>query len=61
MNRFGVPVINQLTLGGGTLNYYLDPEGHVFGFQERKAYTQQDERTHRIEDIAARQEWALKQ
>jgi len=52
-----VPMVNELTLGAGSLNYYADPEGHVFGFQERKAYDPDDTRTHRIEDRAARTAW----
>lgn len=52
-----VPIVNELTLGAGSLNYYADPEGHVFGFQERKAYDPDDTRTHRIEDRAARTAW----
>ncbi|MBP02886.1 MAG: hypothetical protein CMM25_08770 [Rhodospirillaceae bacterium] len=61
MIAFNVPIINELTLGGGKLNYYVDPEGHVFGFQERRKYNREDEKTHRIEDIAARQDWEINQ
>lgn len=51
------PLVNSLTLGAGSLNYYADPEGHVFGFQERKAYDPDDPLTHRIEDRVARTAW----
>ena len=57
MAEANVPLINELTLGAGSLNYYADPEGHVFGFQERKAYNPDDPLTHRIEDRAARAAW----
>ncbi len=52
-----VPLVNALTLGAGSLNYYADPEGHVLGFQERKAFDPDDSRTHRIEDRVARAAW----
>lgn len=52
-----VPLVNELTLGGGSLNYYADPEGHVFGFQERRAYIADDPLTHRPEDRVARAAW----
>ena len=57
MSEADVPLVNSLTLGAGSLNYYADPEGHVFGFQERKAYDPDDPLTHRIEDRAARTAW----
>lgn len=57
MKAADVPLINALTLGAGSLNYYADPEGNVFGFQERKAYNPDDPLTHRIEDRAARAAW----
>ena len=57
MAAANVPLINTLTLGAGSLNYYADPEGHVFGFQERKAYDPNDPLTHRIEDRVARAAW----
>jgi len=53
----GVRLINELTLGAGKLNYYTDTEGHVFGFQERKAFEKDDILTHRIEDRVAKTEW----
>ncbi len=57
MAEADVPLVNELTLGAGSLNYYADPEGHVFGFQERKAFNPDDPLTHRIEDRAARTAW----
>jgi catechol 2,3-dioxygenase-like lactoylglutathione lyase family enzyme len=60
MSANGVPLVNALTLGAGSLNYYADPEGHVFGFQERKAYNPDDPLTHRVEDRVARDAWNAK-
>lgn len=57
MAEANVPIVNELTLGAGSLNYYADPEGHVFGFQERKAYNPDDPLTHRIEDRVTRAAW----
>lgn len=57
MESAQAPLINSLTLGAGSLNYYADPEGHVFGFQERKAYNPDDPLTHRVEDRVARTAW----
>jgi hypothetical protein len=31
--------VNTLEMAGGWLDCYADPEGHLFGFQERKAQT----------------------
>ena len=61
MAAAGVPIINSLILGAGSLNYYADPEGHVFGFQERKAYNAEDPLTHRPEDRVARTAWDIDQ
>lgn len=60
MAEANVPLVNALTLGGGSLNYYADPEGHVFGFQERRAYDPDDPLTHRPEDRVARAAWDAK-
>lgn len=57
MAASNAPLINSLTLGAGSLNYYADPEGHVFGFQERKAFNESDPLTHRPEDKVARAAW----
>ncbi|MFL2769798.1 MAG: hypothetical protein ACJZ9F_02190 [Rhodospirillaceae bacterium] len=57
MAEANVPLVNELILGAGSLNYYADPEGHVFGFQERRAYDPEDPLTHRIEDRVARAAW----
>jgi len=50
MAEKNVPLVNSLTLGAGSLNYYADPEGHVFGYQQRNPYDPDDPVTHRIED-----------
>lgn len=57
MTEENVPVINELALGAGSLNYYADPEGHVFGYQQRAVYNPDEPVTHRIEDRAAHEAW----
>jgi predicted enzyme related to lactoylglutathione lyase len=49
--------VNALELAGGWLDYYTDPEGHLFGFQERKAPDPAILNSNLIEDKAARQKW----
>ena len=60
MKRYNVPIINELTLEGGKINYYSDPEGHIFGYQERKEFDPKNQFTQRIEDLEARKAWELK-
>jgi len=52
-----VPLVNSLTLGAGSLNYYADPEGHVFGYQQRSPYDPDNPVTHRIEDRVLFEIW----
>ncbi len=59
MKRYNVPIINELTLEGGKLNYYSDPEGHVFGYQERNEFDPNNEFSQRIEDLEARKAWEI--
>ncbi len=49
--------VNALELAGGWLDYYADPEGHLFGFQERKAPDPLIANSNLIEDGAARRRW----
>ena len=49
--------VNSLEMAGGWLDYYTDPEGHLFGFQERKPPDPKVPNTNLIEDIAARKQW----
>lgn len=57
----GVHMVNRLELPGGWIDYYADPEGHVFGIQERKAPDPSVPNTLLAEDIAARKRWEAKQ
>jgi len=49
--------VTTLEFPGGWLDYYADPEGHVFGFQERKPPDPTVPDTTLPEDIAARRHW----
>jgi predicted enzyme related to lactoylglutathione lyase len=55
-----VPLVNELELAGGWLDYYLDPEGHLFGIQERKAPDPAVPNSNLAEDAAARRRWLVK-
>ncbi|MDX2144802.1 MAG: VOC family protein [Rhodospirillaceae bacterium] len=52
-----VHCVNTVQMIGGWLDYYTDPEGHLFGFQERKPADPAVPNTNLIEDIAARKRW----
>ncbi len=49
--------VNAIELSGGWLEYYTDPEGHLFGFQERKVPNPDIPNTNLREDLAARKRW----
>jgi catechol 2,3-dioxygenase-like lactoylglutathione lyase family enzyme len=49
--------VNAMELAGGWLDYYADLEGHLFGFQERKAPDPHIPNSNLIEDAAARRRW----
>jgi predicted enzyme related to lactoylglutathione lyase len=52
-----VPIINQVRITGGTLSYAVDPEGHLFGIQQRTLDLLPAGRAERVEDTAARAAW----
>jgi predicted enzyme related to lactoylglutathione lyase len=52
-----VHLVNSLELKGGWLDYYVDPEGHLFGFQERKPADPAIPQSNLIEDAVARRQW----
>jgi len=52
-----VHLVNAVELAGGWLDYYVDPEGHLFGFQERRAPDPAIPNSNLIEDKAARERW----
>ena len=45
---------DQLTFQGGQLNYYVDSQGQLMGFQERKPYDPDIKATQMQEDVDAR-------
>ncbi|MBL8628845.1 MAG: VOC family protein [Rhodospirillaceae bacterium] len=49
--------VNAIELPGGWICYYADPEGHVFGFQQRKLPDPNVPTTNLREDLAARKKW----
>ena len=53
----GARQVNQIEFRGGHLNYYLDPEGRMFGVQERKPWDPANSFSHNIEDREARNAW----
>ena len=56
-SRQDIQRVNELHFAGGDLSYYLDPENHLFGFQERKPFDPEEPMTHFPEDVAARTAW----
>ena len=50
----GWSVRDELTFKGGHLNYYVDGQGQLMGFQERKSYDPEIETTQMPEDVDAR-------
>jgi len=53
-----VVILNELSITGGRLTYALDPEGRVFGIQQRTPDLLPPGATERIEDALARRLWA---
>ena len=49
-----VMVINEMTISGGKLIYALDPEGHLFGVQQRSPAFIPPGMAERVEDALAR-------
>lgn len=60
LQSMNVQVINHIKITGGVLTYAVDPEGHLFGIQQRSPDLLPADRTERIEDIAARTAWAAR-
>lgn len=54
----GVTILNELSITGGRLTYALDPEGRVFGLQQRTPDLLPAGAPERIEDTLARALWA---
>ena len=53
-----VQVINHVEITGGVLTYAVDPEGHLFGIQQRTPDLLPAGRAERVEDTAANAAWA---
>jgi predicted enzyme related to lactoylglutathione lyase len=57
LRSLGVPVVDTNSIGGGVLSYFLDPEGHLFGIQQRTADLLTGDSRARIEDEPAWAAW----
>jgi predicted enzyme related to lactoylglutathione lyase len=53
-----VPVVTQRQITGGKLTYAVDPEGHLFGVQQRTPDLLPAAGKERVEDALARDLWA---
>ena len=51
-------IVNQISITGGKLTYASDPEGHMFGLQQRTLDLLPAGAKDRIEDVLARKLWA---
>ena len=52
-----VTIVNQISITGGKLTYALDPEGHLFGIQQRTPDLLPPTAVERFEDTVARRLW----
>ena len=57
LKSMDVQIINHVEIGGGVLTYAVDPEGHLFGMQQRTPDLLPPDRAERVEDRAARAAW----
>jgi predicted enzyme related to lactoylglutathione lyase len=58
LQSLNVQVINHVKITGGVLTYAVDPEGHLFGIQQRTPDLLPSGRSERVEDTAANAAWA---
>ena len=61
LEAFKVPVVTVRRLSGGIITYAVDPEGHLFGFQQRTPDLLKAGEVERVEDALANQLWAAGQ
>lgn len=54
LQAHNVTIVNQMTISGGKLIYALDPEGHLFGVQQRSPDLVPAGMKERVEDALAR-------
>ncbi len=57
LKSLGAHVVNSITIGGGVLSYFADPEGHLFGIQQRTPDLLAEDGRARIEDEPAWAAW----
>ena len=55
-HQMDVRIVSQVKITGGVLTYAVDPEGHLFGIQQRTRDLLPPDREPRVEDTAA---WAV--
>ncbi len=60
LQSMDVPVVNRVEITGGILTYAVDPEGHLFGMQQRTPDLLPAGARERVEDRAARAAWAAR-
>ncbi|MDX2144803.1 MAG: VOC family protein [Rhodospirillaceae bacterium] len=53
-----VPIVTQRQITGGKLTYAADPEGRLFGIQQRTPDLLPPDAKERVEDVLARDLWA---
>ena len=57
LKALGAHEVNSITIGGGVLSYFTDPEGHLFGIQQRTPDLLTGDSRARIEDEPAWAAW----
>ncbi|MSO96693.1 MAG: VOC family protein [Rhodospirillaceae bacterium] len=58
LKQRNVPIVTQRQITGGKLTYAADPEGHLFGIQQRTPDLLPEGAKERVEDVLARALWA---
>ena len=58
LREMNVHIVNTVKITGGILTYAVDPEGHLFGIQQRTPDLLPADKPERIEDQVARAAWA---
>ena len=58
LESFKVRVVAVRRLSGGIITYAVDPEGHLFGFQQRTPDLLKVDEAERVEDALANRLWA---
>jgi predicted enzyme related to lactoylglutathione lyase len=58
LRSMDVKIINRVEITGGILSYAVDPEGHLFGIQQRTPDLLPAGKPERVEETAARAAWA---